>query len=310
MPRPVSAIGRPATAAPRARCRATSIAGARVARDRLERLEVTARHGRLLARGRRRSGSRGGRSRTRAARRWPTARPSASCGTGAGSGRRRRRRARGCRPEARRPLRRRGGRAPRSRPARRRQLDAVDLDADDRAGDAVERRGRLGTAGEHLVEVECLSERLDDARPERVLAHPLDGRRRARARERPSARRSPAGPCRAGCSEARRRADHDHGHRGHARRAPRPRRGVRGRRCSSARSKPTRAAFADVVVGDELVLARASWRCACTSRRPASRSDSSVSRRRRSCGEPARHRHGGLDVRRAAASPSRTRAAR
>ena len=58
-----------------------------------------------------------------------------------------------------------------------RDRSAVDPESDGRPGDAVDRRGRFGAAGEHLVEVECLPERLDDARADGILAHLLDGRR-------------------------------------------------------------------------------------------------------------------------------------
>ena len=54
------------------------------------------------------------------------------------------------------------------------ESDTVHLDSDERAGDARQRGGRLGGSRDHLVEVECLPERFDEARPERILAHPLD----------------------------------------------------------------------------------------------------------------------------------------
>ena len=41
----------------------------------------------------------------------------------------------------------------------------------------MQRRCCLGAPGEHLVEVETLSERLDEAGPQGVLTHPVHGRR-------------------------------------------------------------------------------------------------------------------------------------
>ena len=157
----------------------------------------------------------------------------------------------------------------------------------------MERRGRLGAAGEHLVEVERLAERLDDARPQRVLAHPLD-RRRELAGEGVHPLADLEQPCGRAAAPRRGGRGARSPPRRPRRRAPRPRRGVRGRRCSSGCPQPTPAAvrasssatswFLPALLGDAAA--------AC----PARLRSDSARVARPELGEAARHRHGRLDA--------------
>ena len=204
----------------------------RVRGDRLEGLKPASCNRRLLARADTRSGTRAGPPRTRSAPRSPTG-CRALLPAAARSGTRSRPPAHGYRPAGRRRRRRRpGARRPAVEAGRGCQRDAVQVDTDDGSVDARQRDGRLGAPRQHLVEIERLTERLDDACAPRVLARP--GRpSRASSRERSSIR-SPI----SSSPWVRRRSDDPPAHAPSSRRArlrqrvPLRRPGMRAQRCS------------------------------------------------------------------------------